>query len=114
MRYSAKIKKLKPEYIEPTIDTTTASKGCYVATAIYGSYDCPQVWTLRRYRDIYLAQSWYGRTFVRAYYAISPTLVKRFGDTGLFHTVCRKRLDYLVSKLERLGISNTLYNDIEI
>ena len=25
--------------------------GCYVATAVYGSYDCPQVWTLRRYRE---------------------------------------------------------------
>ena len=25
--------------------------GCYVATAVYGSYDCPQVWTLRRVRD---------------------------------------------------------------
>ena len=21
-------------------------KGCYIATAVYGSYDCPQVWTL--------------------------------------------------------------------
>ena len=28
-----------------------SSGGCYVATAVYGSYDCPQVWTLRRYRD---------------------------------------------------------------
>ena len=50
--------------------------GCYVATAVYGSYDCPQVWTLRRFRDHTLAASWYGRSFIRAYYAISPTLVK--------------------------------------
>lgn len=26
-------------------------KGCYVATCVYGSYDCPEVWTLRRFRD---------------------------------------------------------------
>ena len=41
--------------------------GCYVATAVYGSYDCPQVWTLRRFRDHTLAASWYGRAFIRAY-----------------------------------------------
>lgn len=33
--------------------------GCYVATAVYGSYDCPQVWTLRRFRDNTLAATWY-------------------------------------------------------
>lgn len=38
-----------------------ATGGCYVATAVYGSYDCPQVWTLRRYRDYTLAETWYGR-----------------------------------------------------
>ena len=42
----------------------TKSGGCYVATAVYGSYDCPQVWTLRRFRDYTLAGSWYGRTFI--------------------------------------------------
>ena len=56
--------------------------GCYIATAVYGSYDCPQVWTLRRFRDHTLAASWYGRTFLHAYYAVSPTLVKWFGRTA--------------------------------
>lgn len=60
------------------------SGGCYVATAVYGSYDCPQVWTLRRYRDYTLAETWYGRAFIYTYYAISPTLVKWFGtQSGL-------------------------------
>ena len=27
---------------------------------IYGSYDCPEVWTLRRYRDKFLSETWYG------------------------------------------------------
>ncbi|MFR6096121.1 MAG: CFI-box-CTERM domain-containing protein [Dysosmobacter welbionis] len=58
--------------------------GCYIATAVYGSYDCPQVWTLRRFRDHTLAASWYGRTFLHAYYAVSPTLVKWFGRTAWF------------------------------
>lgn len=33
------------------------SGGCYVATAVYGSYDCPQVWTLRRFRSFSLAKN---------------------------------------------------------
>lgn len=42
-------------------DYTLAKKeGCYVATAVYGSYNCPQVWILRRYRDFYLANKKYG------------------------------------------------------
>ena len=50
--------------------------GCYVATAVYGSYDCPEVWTLRRFRDYQLRQTAHGRAFVRSYYKISATLVK--------------------------------------
>lgn len=31
--------------------------GCYIATCVYGSYDCPQVWILRRFRIIHW-QKW--------------------------------------------------------
>ena len=63
------------------------SGGCYVATAVYGSYDCPEVWTLRRYRDYTLAETWYGRAFIHTYYAISPSLVKWFGKTEWFRNL---------------------------
>ena len=53
-----------------------AKSGCYVATCVYGSYDCPEVWTLRRYRDEHLAKSVFGRVFIRCYYSISPCIVK--------------------------------------
>ena len=39
----------------------SSSDGCYIATSVYGSYDCPEVWTLRRFRDEYLKGSVYGR-----------------------------------------------------
>ena len=48
-----------------TIASGSASGCCYVATAVYDSYNCPEVWTLRRYRDYKLAETWYGRAFVR-------------------------------------------------
>lgn len=88
-----------------------SSGGCYVATAVYGSYDCPEVWTLRRFRDFRLAQTWYGRMFIRTYYAVSPTIVKWFGDTEWFKKMWRGKLDAMVNKLQANGFENTPYED---
>lgn len=88
-------------------------KGCYVATAVYGSYDCPQVWTLRRYRDNELAKTWFGRAFIHTYYAISPTVVKYFGNTEWFKKMWRNKLDRMVKKLQSKGFECTPYNDKE-
>lgn len=98
-------------YAPVTQKYQSSSGGCYVATAVYGSYDCPQVWTLRRFRDNTLARSWYGRMFIRAYYAVSPTLVRWFGDTGWFRSLWRGRLDRLVEKLKEQGVESTPYQD---
>ena len=91
--------------------SSETSHGCYIATAVYGSYDCPEVWTLRRYRDNVLDSTWYGRLFIRTYYAISPTLVKWFGTTNWFKKLWSKPLDKLVASLKGKGVENTPYND---
>lgn len=96
------------------VERTPAKKkkgGCYVATCVYGSYDCPQVWTLRRYRDQKLAQTVFGRAFIRCYYAISPTIVKAFGKTKLFQNFWRTRLDRMVRRLNAEGFSADRYQD---
>lgn len=85
--------------------------GCYVATAVYGSYDCPQVWTLRRFRDDTLAATWYGRAFIHTYYAISPTLVKWFGHTEWFKKMWKGKLDRMVANLNAEGVESTPYHD---
>jgi hypothetical protein len=85
--------------------------GCYVATCVYGSYDCPQVWTLCRFRDNTLAETWYGRAFIHAYYAISPTLVKWFGKTEWFKNLWKPALDRMVEKLNGNGVEDTPYDD---
>ena len=91
--------------------TRTSQKGCYVATCVYGSYDCPQVWTLRRYRDEVLANTWHGRCFIRTYYAISPTLVSWFGETKWFKKFWQGKLDRMVNKLQKQGMEDTPYED---
>lgn len=103
------IKRHKPEF------TVTAAKpsesGCYIATSIYGSYDCPQVWTLRRFRDDTLDAFWFGRCFIKTYYAISPTLVKWFGKSAIFKGVFTPILDKMVKSLKNNGVSDKPYND---
>ena len=89
----------------------TSSKGCYVATAVYGSYDCPQVWTLRRYRDDILSSTWYGRAFIYTYYAISSTLVKWFGDTKWFKKMWQGKLDRMIAKLNAKGVEDAPYEE---
>lgn len=119
--YAERVRKYDPNFELPyppknnnaiaSNSNSESKSGCYVATAVYGSYDCPEVWTLRRFRDNTLAQSWYGRAFIHAYYAISPTLVKWFGHTSWFKKMWKEPLDNLVQKLQSNGVESTPYND---
>ncbi len=112
------LKEIEPNYEAPEISceykavAQASSGGCYVATAVYGSYDCPEVWTLRRFRDFTLAKSFFGRLFIRTYYAISPTLVKLFGETKWFKKLWKPTLDKMVARLNEKGVENTPYDDI--
>ena len=85
--------------------------GCYIATCVYGSYDCPDVWLLRRFRDNVLSKSWYGKAFIKLYYAISPTIVKIFGKSKAFKKICSKPLDRIVLSLRSKGYEDTPYID---
>ena len=84
---------------------------CYIATCVYGSYDCPEVWTLRRYRDLRLRTTVFGRWFIRLYYAVSPVLVRAFGQTRLFRAVWKTFLDKQILRLNKAGYENTPYAD---
>ena len=106
-RLMEEIRKKNPSYKPPKVGRS----GCYVATAVYGSYDCPEVWTLRRYRDNTLASTWYGRCFIYVYYAVSPTLVKLFGKTEWFKSLWKPMLDKMVIRLNEDGVSDTPYED---
>ena len=85
--------------------------GCYIATCVYGSYDCPEVWTLRRFRDHTLGSSMPGRAFIHIYYATAPALVRWFGECQWFRTLWRGRLNDLVARLQEKGVEATPYQD---
>lgn len=80
--------------------TKTGTAGCYIATAVYGSYSCREVVALRRYRDDFLAKHMLGRAFIKCYYAVSPTLARLIRPDSALGKRIRKLLDKKVEKLE--------------
>ena len=114
-KYAERILEMDPNNIEArkllNSGQGSSSGGCYIATAVYGSYDCPEVWTLRRFRDYKLAENWFGRQFITLYYAISPKLVKWFGKTRWFRGFWKPKLNKMVRNLNNNGVDNTPYQD---
>lgn len=102
---------IREKHPEQKLGAAASSGGCYVATCVYGSYDCPEVWTLRRYRDDTLGSNPFGRAFIRLYYAVSPTLVKWFGHTAWFKRMWKGKLDRMVSRLQAKGVASSPYLD---
>lgn len=75
--------------------------GCFIATAVYGSYSAPEVVTLRAFRDRYLMTNRMGRAFVAWYYEQGPRaaaylqahpVYKPFVKAVLFPVVAVSRL----------------------
>ena len=90
-------------------DNEDSSDGCYIATAVYGTYDCPELWVLRRFRDYGLRKSRIGRAFIRLYYAISPQLVRRFRNAERVRRASKSVLDILVRHLKKHGFEEAPY-----
>lgn len=80
---------------------SNSSGGCYIATMAYGDYDHPQVLELRKFRDDVLAQSFFGRMFIKIYYATSPHLVKLLKGHEKINKYIRNRLDKFIDKLNK-------------
>ena len=112
LEYVPKIQKYDGSYQPPELKEK--KRGCYIATAVYGGYDCPQVWTLRRFQDERLAAAAPGRLLIRCYYAVSPALVRLFGKNRWFQAFWRALLDPLVRRLNAGGMENTPYRDRDI
>lgn len=83
------------------------SGGCYIATAVYGSYDAPPVLTLRDFRDRRLATTPMGRGFIRIYYAASPTLARHFGRGTMLGRAGLVVLDRIVRSLQEKGYTGS-------
>lgn len=71
-------------------------KGCFIATAVYGSHDAGQVQEFYQIRDHVLAKSFVGRLFIRVYYCVSPALAKWLHGKPAMKIFVRK---YILDKI---------------
>ncbi|MDR3155117.1 MAG: tetratricopeptide repeat protein [Deltaproteobacteria bacterium] len=74
-------------------------KRCFIAAAVYGSPDAPEVMALRAFRDRALAPSLPGRLAVRAYLALSPFAARRIERSVALRRLARLALDAIVRRL---------------
>lgn len=74
---------------------------CYIATAVYGSYSAPQVYTLRKFRDRVLMKNVAGRLFVKTYYRVGPSMARSIGKWHVLNIFVRKLLDRFVRALNK-------------
>ncbi|KKK70369.1 hypothetical protein LCGC14_2924670 [marine sediment metagenome] len=82
------------------------SGSCFIATAVYYSYDAPEVLVLRRFRDDVLLKNKVGRIFVLLYYKISPYYAKRIKATGLFRNMTKHVLCIIVKYIRNRNKNN--------
>lgn len=75
--------------------------GCYIATAVYGSYEAPEVLILRRFRDETLAISNLGRLFIRTYYKFSPPIALKLEKTKWLNNIIKKILNCIISLIKK-------------
>ncbi len=66
--------------------------GCFIATAVYGSYDAPEVLILRKFRDEILLTSKIGQIFVRIYYFLSPSFAGYLKKRNKLKGVIREKI----------------------
>ena len=85
---------------EERASSSSSSKDgcCYIATAVYGSYDAPEVLCLRQFRDKTLSASLFGRLFIRLYYFLSPPIARRLKNTRRANAIARRMLDVFIQK----------------
>jgi ankyrin repeat protein len=90
------------EYLSSiTPSSTKSSGGCYIATAVYCSYDAPEVLCLRRFRDETLSVSILGRLFIRLYYFFSPAIAEKLKRMRRINALVRRTLDKIVVRLNK-------------
>jgi hypothetical protein len=72
---------------------------CYIATAVYGGIEAPEVRRLRRWRDETLNKSRFGRRVCALYYKFSPRLARKLSPSGAASRAVRRVLDMFVKRL---------------
>jgi hypothetical protein len=84
-------------------DAYNMNNGCFVATAVYGNINAPQVQALREIRDCILMKNYFGKEFVRFYYGGAGKKAAEVIKNNLPSVIpaIRKGLDFMVLSHQR-------------
>lgn len=77
---------------------STDSKGCFIATAVYGDFNAPEVIALRRWRDQVLLCTPSGRAMIVLYYRLSPPIARYLERSPRLAGYTRKLLNTFVRR----------------
>jgi hypothetical protein len=78
-----------------------SSEGCFIATAVYGSYVADEVLVLREFRDRELESSSLGRFLIRFYYFVSPPVAELLEVFPFAKKPTKYVLDKIVSNRQK-------------
>ena len=84
-----------------------SSEGCFIATAVYGSYVADEVLVLRDFRNRELESNGLGRFLIRFYYFVSPSIAELLEVLPFAKKPTKYVLDKIVSNRQK----NTLFSN---
>lgn len=79
----------------------TTSSSCFIATSVYYFDDANEVVILRQFRDDLLVRNFFGRSFVRIYYATSPHIANFLDQKPHLKAYIRKPLTSFALRLAK-------------
>ena len=91
----------RPEPAKRGGDGKYGKGGCFIATAVYGDSEAPEVLVLRRFRDEVLMKFLLGRGFIAAYYRLSPPIAGALRSSPTAQRFLRRQLDIMVQRIGR-------------
>ncbi len=77
------------KYLGDNPQTQQKNEGCFIATAIYGSPESPEIQILREFRDEKLSKTTFGRSVVDWYYRLSPPIADYLFKKTLLKNILR-------------------------
>lgn len=94
-----KIKAIEPDF-KAHIPAHEQGGGCFIATAVYGNYEAPEVQIFRQLRDNILSTNKFGRSMIWIYYQVSPIWVRLFYHNQAVLSATRIVLDLLAKRIQ--------------
>jgi len=89
--HETNVRKAAEKQLESLESKDTKRSGCFIATAVYGQSNSPEIELLQRFRDKFLMTRLGGRLFVSYYYRLSPPIA-RLIDRSEFGKELMRRL----------------------